>query len=77
MPTDIVLSWGLRVRGTRARALARLLLAAGTVEKVLSLSPAEAVALGGEPGCEELLAPPGGPGLVAPRPRLDALRART
>ena len=77
MPTDIVLSWGLRVRGTRARALARLLLATGSVEKVLALSPAEAVALGGEPGCEELLAPPGGADLVAARARLDALGART
>ena len=77
MPTDIVLSWGLRVRGTRARALARLLLATGSVEKLLALSPAEAVALGGEPGCEELLAPPGGAELVAARARLDALGART
>jgi DNA processing protein len=77
MPTDIVLSWGLRVRGTRARALARLLLATGSVEKVLALAPAEAVALGGEPGCEELLAPPGGADLVAARARLEALGART
>ena len=49
MQTDIVLSWGLRVRVTRARAFARLLLATGSVEKVLALGPAEAVALGGGP----------------------------
>lgn len=77
MQADIVLSWGLRVRGTRARALARLLLATGSVEKALGLSPAEAVALGGEPGCEELLVPPPAGGLEAARVRLEELEART
>ncbi len=76
MQADIVLSWGLRVRGTRARTLARLLLATGSVEKTLGLSPAEAVALGGEPGCEELLVPPSADGLAAARDGLGALGGR-
>jgi DNA processing protein len=54
MPSDIVLSWGLSVRGAQARVLARLLLAAGSVENALSRPPGEAAALAGAEATEVL-----------------------
>ena len=49
MPSDAVLSWSLRARGARARVLARLLLAAGSVEEALASPPEEAAALAAGP----------------------------
>lgn len=78
MRSDAVLSWGLRARGSRARALSRLLVAAGSVERALERPPGEAAALAGaDPGEVAALldaTPP--PGLDAARRRLDAAGAR-
>ena len=78
MPSDAVLSWGLRVRGAGARALARLLAAAGSAERALGLSPEEAAALAGLPPAEvaPLLDPSPAPGLAAARRRLESAEAR-
>ena len=78
MPHDVVLSWGLTVRGAGARALARLLAAAGSVEEALARPLAEAAALAGLPPEEAaaLLAPAPPPGLSAARRRLEATGAR-
>jgi len=78
MPSDIVLSWGLSVRGARARVLARLLLAAGSVENALARPPGEAATLAGADTAEMLplfdLSP--APGLEEARRRLERSGAR-
>ena len=71
MPSDIVLSWGLSVRGARARVLSRLLLAAGSVESALARPPGEAAALAGVETAEVAPAP-----RPAPAPGLDEARRR-
>ncbi len=78
MSPDVVLSWGLTVRGARARVLARLLAAAGSVEAALSRPLAEAAALAGLPPAEvaPLLDPAPVPGLAHARRRLEAVGAR-
>ena len=78
MPSDAVLSWSLRVRGERARVLARLLLAAGSVEEALARPPEEAAALAGASPDEvaPLLDASPAPGLEAARRRLEATGAR-
>lgn len=78
MPSDVVLSWSLRVRGARARVLARLLRAAGSIENLLSRPPEEAAALAGAPPDEVApffdAAP--APGLDEARRRLETSGAR-
>ena len=78
MPSDAVLSWSLRARGARARVLARLLFAAGSVDRLVSRPPVEAAALAGVDAGEAaaLLDPAPPPGLEAARRRLDAAGAR-
>ncbi len=78
MLSDIVLSWGLRVRGGRARVLSRLLRAAGSVEGALGCPPAEAAALAGADAAEVavLLDPGPVPGLDEARRRLEGCGAR-
>jgi len=78
MPSDAVLSWSLRARGARARALARLLLAAGSVEEALARPPEEAAALAAASPAEvaPLLDPTPAPGLETARRRLEAAGAR-
>ncbi|MFN7989866.1 MAG: DNA-processing protein DprA [Thermoanaerobaculia bacterium] len=78
MRSDVVLSWSLRARGARARALSRLLLAAGSVERALECPPGEAAAFAGtDPGeAAALLDPTPPPGLDAARRRLVAAGAR-
>lgn len=41
MPSDLVLSWSLRARGAGARALSKLLLESGSVERLLARLPEE------------------------------------
>jgi DNA processing protein len=78
MPADVALSWSLRVRGARARVLARLLLAAGSVEEALARPPEEAAALAGvSPGeVAPLLDATPAPGLDVARRRLETAGAR-
>ena len=78
MPSDIVLSWGLSVRGARARVLSRLLLAAGSVENALACPPGEAAALAGAglPEVLPLFDPAPTPGLDEARRRLERSEAR-
>ena len=78
MPSDIVLSWGLSVRGARARVLSRLLLAAGSVENARARPPGEAAALAGAeiPEVFPLLDPSPAPGLDEARRRLERSGAR-
>lgn len=76
--SDIVLSWGLSVRGARARVLARLLLATGSVENALARPPGETAALAGTEVAEvvPLLETVPAPGLDAARRRLEKSGAR-
>ncbi len=78
MRSDTVLSWSLRARGSGARALSRLLLAAGSVERALACPPGEAAALAAADAAEiaPLLDPSPPPGLAEARRRLDAAGAR-
>jgi DNA processing protein len=78
MPSDTVLSWGLSVRGSRARVLSRLLVAAGSVESALSRPPGEAAALTGAEAPEvlALFVPSPTPGLAEARRRLERAGAR-
>lgn len=78
MPSDIVLSWGLAVRGARARVLSRLLVAAGSVEAFLSRPPAESAAgAGAEPAeAAALLVPAPSAALESARRRLEGAGAR-
>ena len=78
MPSDIVLSWGLSVRGARARVLSRLLRAVGSVEDTLARPPAEAAALAGSeiPEVLPLFDSPVAPGLAEARRRLERAGAR-
>jgi len=78
MPSDIVLSWSLRVRGTQARVLSRLLVAAGSPEAALERPPGEAAALAGADIVEvaPLLDRSPAPGLDAHRGRLEKCGAR-
>ena len=78
MPSDIVLSWSLRVRGSQARVLSRLLVAAGSPEAVLERPPGEAAALAGADLVEvaPLLDRSPAPGLDAHRGRLEKCGAR-
>jgi DNA processing protein len=78
MSSDTVLSWSLRARGSRARVLSRLLLAAGSVESLLSRLPAETAALAGADAAAAgpLLDPAPAPGLDEARRRLAACGAR-
>ncbi len=78
MPSDIVLSWGLSVRGARARVLSRLLLGAGSVENALRCPPAEAAGLAGAglPEVLPLFDPAPTPGLDEARRRLERSEAR-
>jgi DNA processing protein len=78
MQPDIVLSWGLAVRGVRARALARLLATAGSVEALLGASLPEAARRAGVDPAEAAAlleaAPPAG--LEQARRRLESAGAR-
>ena len=78
MPSDIVLSWSLRVRGSQARVLSRLLVAAGSPESALERPPGEAAALAGADVVEvvPLLDRSPAPGLDAHRGRLERCGAR-
>lgn len=78
MPSDIVLSWGLSVRGARARVLSRLLLAAGSVENALVCPPGAAAGLAGVeiPDVLPLLEPAPVPGLDQARRRLERAGGR-
>lgn len=78
LSSDVVLSWGLSVRGARARVLSRLLLAAGSVENALERPPGEAAALVGADPAEvlSLLQAPPPPGLGEARRRLLRSGAR-
>ncbi|HYN42792.1 MAG TPA: DNA-processing protein DprA [Thermoanaerobaculia bacterium] len=78
MPSDIVLSWGLSVRGARARVLSRLLLLAGSVEKALACPPGEAAGLVGVEVQEvfPLLDAAPAPGLDEARRRLERSKGR-
>lgn len=78
MPPDAVLSWSLRARGARARVLSRLLLAAGSVESLLSRLPGETGALAGVDAAAagEILDPRPAPGLDEVRRRFSSCGAR-
>ena len=77
MPFDIVLSWGLAVRGARARVLSRLLLGAGSVENALRCPPRRRPASPAPafPRCSSSYPAPV-PGLDEARRRLERTEAR-